>query len=102
QGGKVDVTHTRMLARRLADTVSDLGSRAPQSLAELSTRDWHQQMALSGRGRTGVLPASATAKDMREQLGRCHRLLTAAYDTRPWWLPEGGDPGGRPRIDRKG
>jgi hypothetical protein len=50
QGGKVDVTHTRMLARWLADTVSDLGSRAPKSLAELSARDWQHQMALSVAG----------------------------------------------------
>jgi integrase len=100
-GGKVDVTHTRMLARWLADTVSDLGSRAPQSLAELSTRDWQQQMALSVRRRTDALPGSATAKDMRQQLTRCHRLLTAAYDTRPWWLREVWDPNLDPRIPQR-
>ena len=101
QGGKVDVTHTRMLARWLADTVGDLGSRAPQSLAELSTRDWQHQMALSVRRRTGALPGSATARDMREQLRRCHRLLTAAYDTRPWWLREAWDPDLDPRIPQR-
>ena len=101
QGGKVDVTHTRMLTRWLADTVSDLGSQAPRSLAELSTRDWQHQMVLSVRRRTGVLPAPATARDMREQLGRCHRLLTAAYDTRPWWLREVWDPGLDPRIPQR-
>jgi integrase len=101
QGGKVDVTHTRMLARWLADTVSDLGSRAPKSLAELSARDWQHQMALSVRRRTGALPGSATARDMREQLGRCHRLLTAAYDTRPWWLREVWDPNLDSRIPQR-
>jgi integrase len=101
QGGKVDVTHMRMLSRRIADTVSDLGSRAPQSLLGLSTQDWQHQMALSVRRRTGTLPGVATARDMREQLGRCHRLLSAAYDTRPWWMREVWDPSLDSRIPQR-
>jgi integrase len=101
QGGKVDVTHTRMLATRIADTVSDLSSRAPRSLIELSTQDWLRQMALSVRRRTSTLPGAATARDMREQLGRCHRLLTAAYDTRPWWMRDVWDPSLDSRIPQR-
>jgi hypothetical protein len=100
-GGKVDVTHARMLARRIADTVSDLAVRAPQSLTELSTHDWQRQMALSVRRRTGSLPGAATARDMREQLGRCHRLLSPAYDTRPWWLRDVWAPSLDSRIPQR-
>jgi integrase len=101
QGGKVDITHTRMLARRIADTVGDLGSRAPQSLTDLSTLDWQHQMALSVRRRTGVLPSVATAKDLSQQMGRCLRLLTAAFDTRLWWQRELWDPSLDPGIPQR-
>jgi integrase len=101
QGGKVDVTHMRMLARRLDEAIRRLGPRAPDSLTGLSTRDWCQHSALAVQHRTGTLPAPGTAKDFREQLRRCHRLLSAAYDTRPWWAREVWDPNLDPRIPQR-
>jgi integrase len=101
QGGKVDVTHMRMLARRLGDAISDLGRAAPVSLTGLSARDWQQQMTVAAARRTGSLPAASTSRDLREQLHRCHRLLVAAYDTRPWWRREVWDPSLDPRIPQR-
>jgi integrase len=100
-GGRVYITHTRMLARWIADTVNDLGLRAPQSLSQMSTQDWLHKMTLSVRRRTGSLPGPATATNIREQLRRCHRLLAAAYDTRPWRLREVWDPNLDPRIPQR-
>lgn len=101
QGGKVDVTHMRMLARRLDEVISRLGLRAPDSLTGMSTADWCQHSAVAVQRRTGTLPTPSTARDFREQLRRCHRLLTAAYDTRPWWAREVWDPNLDPRIPQR-
>ena len=101
QGGKVDVTHMRALARRLGEVISDLGAAAPASLTGLAPRDWQQQFALAVRRRTGALPGPGSLSDLRQQLGRCWRLLAAAYDTRPWWQREIWSPAADPRIPQR-
>jgi hypothetical protein len=98
RGGKVDVTHMRALVRRLGEVISDLGAAAPVSLTGLAPRDWQQQFALAVRRRTGALPGPGSLGDLRQQLGRCWRLLAAAYDTRPWWQREVWSPAADPRI----
>jgi integrase len=92
QGGTVDVGHMRMLMRRLAEVISDLGPAAPVSLTGLSARDWEHQMARATQRRAGALPAPGTVSDLRQQLRRCYRLLSVAYDPRPWWQREVWDP----------
>src|SRR5664280_2684551 len=67
----------------------------------MSTADWCQHSAVAVQRRTGTLPTPSTARDFREQLWRCHRLLTAAYDTRPWWAREVWDPNLDPRIPQR-
>src|SRR5664280_1039608 len=67
----------------------------------MSTADWCQHSAVAVQRRTGTLPTPSTARDFREQLRRCHRLLTAAYDTRPWWAREVWDPNLDPRIPQR-
>ena len=37
-------------------------------------------------------------RDIRQQLSRCWRFLSVAYDTRPWWLCEVWDPACDPRV----
>ncbi|WP_190814623.1 hypothetical protein [Saccharopolyspora pogona] len=101
QGGKVDIGHMRMLARRLSDVITDLGREAPVSLTGLSLRDWEQQMARASPRRTGSLPATGTTRDLRQQLQRCYRLLSAAYDPRPWWLRKVWDPTTDARIPQR-
>ncbi len=101
QGGRVDIGHMRMLARRLSDVISDLGPAAPASLTALSARDWEHQMARARQRRAGVLPAPGTASDLRQQLRRCYRLLSVAYDPRPWWQREMWDPSIDPRIPQR-
>lgn len=92
QGGMVDVGHMRMLVRRLSEVISHLGPEAPASLTGFPERDWEQQMARATQRRVGALPAPGTASDLRQQLRRCYRLLSLAYDPRPWWLREVWDP----------
>jgi integrase len=92
QGGMVDVGHMRMLVRRLSEVISHLGPEAPVSLTGFSERDWEQQRARATQRRVGALPAPGTASDLRQQLRRCYRLLSLAYDPRPWWLREVWDP----------
>jgi integrase len=101
QGGRVDIGHMRMLVRRLSDAISDLGPQAPASLTGLSGRDWEHQMARASQLRAGVLPAPGTASDLRQQLLRCLRLLSVAYDPRPWWQLDMWDPGIDPRIPQR-
>jgi integrase len=101
QGGKLDVTHMRALVRRLGEVISDLGAKAPVSLAGLALRDWQQQIALAVQRRTGALPALGTVRDIRQQLSRCWRFLSVACDTRPWWLREVWDPACDPRIPQR-
>src|SRR5260370_34034106 len=88
QGGKLDVTHMRALVRRLGEVISDLGAGGPVSLTGLALRDWEQQIALAVQRRTGALPALGSVGDIRQQLSRCWRFLSVAYDTRPWWVGE--------------
>ena len=101
RGGKVDVTHMRALVRRLGEVISDLGAAAPVSLTSLAPREWQQQFALAVRRRTGALPGPGSVSDLRQQLGRCWRLLAAAYDTRPWWQREVWTPAADPRIPQR-
>ena len=101
QGGKLDVTHMRALVRRLGEVISDLGAGAPVSLTGLALRDWQQQIALAVQRRTGALPARGTVRDIRQQLIRCWRFLSVAYDTRPWWLREMWDPACDPRVPQR-
>lgn len=101
QGGRVDIGHMRMLARRVSDVVGDLGPHAPTSLTGLSARDWEHQMARSRQRRAGALPPPSTARDLGQQLRRCYRLLSAAYDPRPWWQQERWDPSIDPRIPQR-
>jgi integrase len=101
QGGKVDVTHMRALVRRLGEVLADLGPAAPASLTGLAPREWQQQFALAVRRRTGALPGPGSISDLRQQLGRCWRLLAAAYDTRPWWQREIWNPAADPRIPQR-
>ena len=101
QGGRVDIGHMRMLVRRLRDVISDLSPGAPASLTGLSARDWEHQLARATQRRTGTLPAPGTVRDLRQQLRRCYRLLSAAYDPRPWWLRERWDPTLDPRIPQR-
>ena len=101
QGGKVDVTHMRALVRRLGEVISDLGAAAPVSLTGLAPREWQQQFALAVRRRTGALPGPGSVSDLRQQLGRCWRLLAAAYDTRPWWQREVWNPAADARIPQR-
>jgi integrase len=100
-GGRVDIGHMRMLVRRLSDVISDLGPEAPASLTGLSTREWEHQMARSTQRRAGALPAPGTASDLRQQLRRCHRLLSLAYDQRPWWQREVWEPSIDSRIPQR-
>ncbi len=97
-GGKVDVTHMRALVRRLDEVISDLGHAAPDSLTGLAPRDWQHQFVLAVRRRTGVLPSAASVSDIRQMLNRCWRLLSSAYDTRPWWQREAWNPALDSRI----
>lgn len=101
QGGKLDVTHMRALVRRLGEVISDLGAGAPVSLTGLALRDWQQQIALAVQRRTGALPALGSVRDIRQQLTRCWRFLSVAYDTRPWWLREIWDPACDPRVPQR-
>jgi integrase len=101
QGGRVDIGHMRMLVRRLSEGISDLGPAAPASLTGLSARDWERQMARATQRRAGALPAPGTASDLRQQLRRCYRLLSLAYDPRPWWLREMWDPTIDARIPQR-
>ncbi|MEP6561950.1 MAG: site-specific integrase [Nakamurella sp.] len=101
QGGRVDIGHMRMLARRLSDVISDLGPHAPISLIGLSALEWEHQMARSSQRRVGALPAPGTARDLRQQLRRCYRLLSVAYDPRPWWQLEAWDPSIDARIPQR-
>lgn len=101
QGGRVDIGHMRMLARRLCDVISDLGRGAPISLTGLSVREWEHRMARSRQRRAGALPAPGTASDLRQQLRRCYRLLAVAYDPRPWWQREIWDPSIDPGIPQR-
>ncbi|HEY5840914.1 MAG TPA: site-specific integrase [Mycobacterium sp.] len=101
QGGRVDIGHMRMLARRLSDVISDLGPGAPTSLIGLSVRDWEHQMTRSRQRRAGALPAPGTARDLSQQLRRCYRLLSVAYDPRPWWRLEVWDPSIDSRIPQR-
>ncbi len=101
QGGKLDVTHMRALVRRLGEVICDLGAGAPVSLTGLALRDWQLQIALAVQRRTGALPALGTARDIRQQLIRCWRFLSAAYDSRPWWLLEMWDPACDPRVPQR-
>jgi len=98
QGGKLDVTHMRALVRRLDEVISDLGHAAPDSLTGLAPRDWQHQFVLAVRRRTGVLPSAASVSDIRQMLNRCWRLLSSAYDTRPWWQREAWNPALDSRI----
>ena len=101
QGGKLDVTHMRALVRRLGEVICDLGAGAPVSLTGLALRDWQLQIALAVQRRTGALSALGTARDIRQQLIRCWRFLSAAYDSRPWWLLEMWDPACDPRVPQR-
>jgi integrase len=101
QGGRVDIGHMRMLVRRLSEVISDLGSGVPVSLTGLPARDWEHQMARATQRRVGALPAPGTASDLRQQLRRCYRLLSGAYDPRPWWLREVWDPTIDDRIPQR-
>jgi integrase len=101
QGGRVDIGHMRMLARRLSDAINDLGPEAPVSLTGLSAQEWEHQMARATQRRTGALPAPGTASDLRQQLRRCYRLLSLAYDPRPWWQREVWDPSIDSRIPQR-
>ncbi|MGH3798504.1 MAG: hypothetical protein ACRDSP_26995 [Pseudonocardiaceae bacterium] len=101
QGGRVDIGHMRMLARRLSDVISDLGPAGPASLTAWSARDWEHQMARARQRRAGVLPAPGTVSDLCQQLRRCYRLLSVAYDPRPWWQREMWDPSIDPRIPQR-
>jgi len=101
QGGRVDIGHMRMLVRRLSEVISDLDTRAPSSLTELSAPDWERQMARATQRRVGALPATGTASDLRQQLRRCYRLLSVAYDPRPWWLRQVWDPTLDARIPQR-
>ena len=94
QGGKVDVTHTRMLARRLGEAIADLGPSAPDSLTVLSTREWCQQISLAVQRRTGSLPAPGTARPPANSSGAAIGCLprpttrapggSARYGIRTW------------------
>ena len=101
QGGRVDIGHMRMLVSRLLDVISDLGPGGPTSLIGLSVRDWEHQMARSRQRRAGALPAPGTARDLSQQLRRCYRLLSVAYDPRPWWQLEVWDPSIDSRIPQR-
>jgi hypothetical protein len=101
QGGKLDITHMRALVRRLGEVISDLGTGAPVSLTGLALQGWQQQIALAAQRRTGALPAVGTVRDIRQQLSRCWRFLSVAYDTRPWWLCEVWDPACDPRVPQR-
>jgi integrase len=101
QGGKIAVRHVRMLAHRLHEVIGGFDSGAPSSLMDLSAREWHQHMVLAVQRRTGALPPASMAKQLRNQLTRCYRLLAAAYDTRPWWQREIWDPVNEPRIPQR-
>jgi integrase len=97
QGGVVCLGDLAGLVRRLREVLDDLGAAGPCSLVAASPREWHQHMARSVHRRTGVLPAAASARNVRETLHRCYRLLWAGYDARPWWQREVWDPG----LDRR-
>src|SRR5260221_4463387 len=96
QGGKVDVTHMRALARRLGEVIADLGAAAPASLTGLAPREWQPQFALALRRRTGALPPPRSGSDGRPQLTPCWGLLAAAPDRRPWWERRAWRPGSYP------
>jgi integrase len=97
QGGVVCPGDLAGLVRRLREVLDDLGANAPCSLVAASPREWQQHMARAVHRRTGALPAVASARNVRETLHRCYRLLWAAYDARPWWQREVWDP----RLDRR-
>jgi integrase len=84
-GGKIPTPTFSMLARRLGEVIDDRAGRAPVSLADLSVRDWCQQIQHAVHRRTGRLPAATTINNIRNLLTRMIRLLIIASDTGPWW-----------------
>ena len=97
-GGKVHMPGATMLARRLAEVVADLGTRAPSSLMDMPARVWLREIPLAAHRRKGRLPAAGSTRHVRETLLRFLRLLALAYDPRPWWQRESWNPVEDPRI----
>jgi integrase len=98
RGGKIPLSNMATFARWLGNVVADLGAGAPASLTGLPMQDWEQQFALAVQRRNGRLPAVSTRKTFHQYLFSSYRLLTGAYDPRPWWRREVWDPTIEPRI----
>jgi hypothetical protein len=97
-GGKVHMPAAIMLVRRLADVTADLGPRAPSSLVDMTARAWLREIPLAVHRRKARLPAASSARQVRQMLLRCLRLLALAYDQRPWWQRESWNPAEDSRI----
>jgi hypothetical protein len=100
-GGVLEIGDVRLLVHGLGDVIDDLGPKGPESLTDLSPRDWQQQVARSLLRHTGTLPDARTAEIVRNNLMRCYRQLWTAYDPRPWWQHVVWDPTLDARIPQR-
>ena len=97
-GQKVSTPALSILVRRLGEVVADYPAHRLCSLLELSETDWCQRFSHGVHRRTGRMPATATAQQVRVLLSRMMRLLVTALDTGPWWQRDRWDPVEEPRI----
>lgn len=97
-GQKIPTPALGSLVRRLVEVVADYPAERLCSLLELSGTDWCQRFSRGVHRRTGRLPATVTAKQLRVLLSRMMRLLVTALDTGPWWQRDRWDPVEEPRI----
>ena len=87
----------RQLVWRLEQMLEDrrAASRpAPQSLMELSLREWEREWRLSRARRQGRL---ALAVNQWSAMRRCYQHLALAYDPREWWQHDLWSP----KLDRR-
>ena len=87
----------RQLVWRLGQMLDDrraAGRPAPQSLMELSLREWEREWRLSRARRKGRL---ALAVNQWAALRRCYQHLAIAYDPREWWQHDLWNP----KLDRR-
>ncbi|WP_146238987.1 hypothetical protein, partial [Arthrobacter livingstonensis] len=69
-GQKVSTPALSILVRRLGEVVTDYPAQGLCSLLDLSGTDWCQRISLGVHRRTGRLPATATAQQVRVLLSR--------------------------------
>jgi len=97
QGLQINANY-RQLVWRLEQMLDDrraVGRPAPESLMELSLREWEREWRLSRARRKGRL---ALAVNQWAAMRRCYQHLALAYDPREWWQHDLWNPKLDPRI----